>query len=111
MRSWAGFLTAHEKVVKRAVIRNSRKKEHFLPFGSDDPAGPHWIKDSRERKKFVDPDKVHEFKDAEAFYSWLSKHHASETEAWITCADDGGKRQQSPTLGNEVLLARLRLAP
>ncbi len=32
----------------------------------------------------------------------------SDREAWITCADDGGKRRQSPTLGNEVLLARLR---
>jgi uncharacterized protein YdeI (YjbR/CyaY-like superfamily) len=31
----------------------------------------------------VDPAKVHEFKDAEAFYSWLAKHHASEDEVWI----------------------------
>jgi hypothetical protein len=35
----------------------------------------------------------------------------SDREAWITCADDGGKRKQSPELGNEVILARLRLAP
>ncbi|HTM77322.1 MAG TPA: hypothetical protein VL133_06810, partial [Devosia sp.] len=31
----------------------------------------------------VDPAKVHEFADAEAFYQWLSKHHASEDEVWI----------------------------
>ena len=31
----------------------------------------------------VDPDKVHEFADAESFYAWLGKHHARETEVWI----------------------------
>ncbi len=31
----------------------------------------------------VDPDKVHEFKDAESFYKWLAKHHDKETELWI----------------------------
>jgi uncharacterized protein YdeI (YjbR/CyaY-like superfamily) len=31
----------------------------------------------------VDPAKVHEFKTREAFYRWLSKHHAKETEVWI----------------------------
>lgn len=31
----------------------------------------------------VDPDKVHEFPDAESFYAWLSKHHDRETEVWI----------------------------
>jgi uncharacterized protein YdeI (YjbR/CyaY-like superfamily) len=31
----------------------------------------------------VDPAKVHEFKDREAFYAWLASHHASETEVWI----------------------------
>jgi uncharacterized protein YdeI (YjbR/CyaY-like superfamily) len=31
----------------------------------------------------VDPDKVREFKDAESFYKWLSKHHDKETEIWI----------------------------
>lgn len=31
----------------------------------------------------VDPDKVHEFKDAEAFYKWLGKHHDKEDEVWI----------------------------
>jgi uncharacterized protein YdeI (YjbR/CyaY-like superfamily) len=31
----------------------------------------------------VDPAKVHEFKTAQAFYQWLGKHHASESEVWI----------------------------
>lgn len=31
----------------------------------------------------VDPARVHEFVDAEAFYDWLARHHARETEAWI----------------------------
>ncbi|HEV2896875.1 MAG TPA: YdeI/OmpD-associated family protein [Pseudaminobacter sp.] len=30
----------------------------------------------------VDPDKVHEFKDAESFYEWLGKHHDTEREVW-----------------------------
>jgi uncharacterized protein YdeI (YjbR/CyaY-like superfamily) len=32
---------------------------------------------------YVDPAKVHEFKDAQAFYKWLGKHHDSETEVWV----------------------------
>lgn len=31
----------------------------------------------------VDPAKVREFKDADSFYKWLGKHHATETELWI----------------------------
>ncbi|MEW6450735.1 MAG: YdeI/OmpD-associated family protein [Pseudomonadota bacterium] len=31
----------------------------------------------------VDPSKVHEFKSADAFYRWLGKNHARETEVWI----------------------------
>ena len=31
----------------------------------------------------VDPAKVHEFKDTEHFYAWLSKHHDSADEVWI----------------------------
>jgi uncharacterized protein YdeI (YjbR/CyaY-like superfamily) len=31
----------------------------------------------------VDPAKVHEFADSDAFYTWLGKHHASEDELWI----------------------------
>jgi uncharacterized protein YdeI (YjbR/CyaY-like superfamily) len=32
---------------------------------------------------YVDPGKVHEFKDSQAFYKWLGKHHDGETEVWI----------------------------
>lgn len=32
---------------------------------------------------YVDPDKVLEFKDEQAFYDWLSKHHNSWDEVWI----------------------------
>lgn len=31
----------------------------------------------------VDPDKVREFKDSDAFYAWLGKHHDREDELWI----------------------------
>jgi uncharacterized protein YdeI (YjbR/CyaY-like superfamily) len=31
----------------------------------------------------VDPDKVHEFKDEQAFYDWLARHHDTEEEVWI----------------------------
>ncbi|HYC73919.1 YdeI/OmpD-associated family protein [Brevundimonas sp.] len=31
----------------------------------------------------VDPARVHEFVDADAFYRWLGEHHASESEVWI----------------------------
>ncbi len=31
----------------------------------------------------VNPDKVREFKDAESFYKWLSRHHDKEDELWI----------------------------
>ena len=31
----------------------------------------------------VNPDKVRTFKDADAFYKWLGKHHDSEDEIWI----------------------------
>jgi uncharacterized protein YdeI (YjbR/CyaY-like superfamily) len=31
----------------------------------------------------VDPAKVHEFKDSDAFYAWLGKHHDREGEVWI----------------------------
>ncbi|OEO28463.1 hypothetical protein VW23_004705 [Devosia insulae DS-56] len=32
---------------------------------------------------YVDPDKVLEFKDEQAFYDWLSQHHDSWDEVWI----------------------------
>jgi len=31
----------------------------------------------------VDPDKVHEFRDAESFYRWLGAHHDKADEVWI----------------------------
>lgn len=31
----------------------------------------------------VDPNKVHEFKNAKAFYAWLRKHGKTEQEVWI----------------------------
>jgi len=31
----------------------------------------------------VDPDKVHEFKDADTFHLWLGAHHDTEDEVWI----------------------------
>ncbi len=31
----------------------------------------------------VDPSKIHEFEDADAFYAWLGKHHDVEDEVWI----------------------------
>jgi uncharacterized protein YdeI (YjbR/CyaY-like superfamily) len=39
----------------------------------------------------IDPEKVHEFKDAESFYEWLGKHHDKESEVWIKIhkADSG----------------------
>jgi uncharacterized protein YdeI (YjbR/CyaY-like superfamily) len=31
----------------------------------------------------VDPKKVHEFADEQAFYDWLARHHDKEDEVWI----------------------------
>jgi uncharacterized protein YdeI (YjbR/CyaY-like superfamily) len=31
----------------------------------------------------VDPSRVHEFKNGEAFYRWLARHHDKEPEVWI----------------------------
>jgi uncharacterized protein YdeI (YjbR/CyaY-like superfamily) len=31
----------------------------------------------------VDPDKIREFPDQQAFYDWLANHHASADEVWI----------------------------
>ena len=31
----------------------------------------------------VDPDKIREFADRDAFYNWLAQHHASDDEIWI----------------------------
>ena len=32
---------------------------------------------------FIDPNRVHEFTDADSFYRWLALNHADETEVWI----------------------------
>ena len=32
---------------------------------------------------WVDPKKVHEFADEQAFYDWLARHHDQEDEVWI----------------------------
>lgn len=32
---------------------------------------------------YVDPGKVFEFEDAQSFYAWLAREHASQTEVWI----------------------------
>jgi uncharacterized protein YdeI (YjbR/CyaY-like superfamily) len=31
----------------------------------------------------VDPSKIHEFEDADAFFDWLGRHHDAEDEVWI----------------------------
>jgi len=31
----------------------------------------------------IDPSRVHEFADGEAFYRWLARHHDKESEVWI----------------------------
>lgn len=31
----------------------------------------------------IDPDKVHAFRDGDAFHAWLGTHHGSEDEVWI----------------------------
>ncbi|MGB8818336.1 MAG: YdeI/OmpD-associated family protein [Rhizobiaceae bacterium] len=40
----------------------------------------------------VNPDKVHEFVDADSLYDWLAKHHASEDEVWIKIHKVGSGR-------------------
>jgi len=53
----------------------------------------------------VDPDKVHEFKDAQAFYKWLSKHHDKETEVWIKIHKvDSGLKSITPKEAIDVVL-------
>lgn len=31
----------------------------------------------------VDPGKIHEYEDGDAFYAWLAEHHDTEDEVWI----------------------------
>ena len=54
---------------------------------------------------YVDLAKVHEFKDAQAFYKWLGKHHASETEVWIKIHKVGsGLKSITPKEAIDVVL-------
>ena len=53
----------------------------------------------------VDPKKVHEFKSADAFYRWLSKHHDTEDEVWIKIHKVGsGLESITPVEAIDVVL-------
>ena len=53
----------------------------------------------------VDPEKVHEFEDAEAFYAWLGRHHDKEDELWIKIHKvSSGLPSITPTEAIEVVL-------
>jgi uncharacterized protein YdeI (YjbR/CyaY-like superfamily) len=53
----------------------------------------------------VDPAKVHEFEDADAFYKWLGKQHDKEDEVWIKIHKVGsGLKSISPTEAIDVAL-------
>lgn len=53
----------------------------------------------------VDPGKVREFRDAESFYKWLSKHQGKETELWIKIHKVGsGLQSITPKEAIDVVL-------
>jgi uncharacterized protein YdeI (YjbR/CyaY-like superfamily) len=53
----------------------------------------------------VKPGRVKTFKDAEAFYAWLAKHHASEDEIWIKLHKIGsGLKSITPKEAIDVVL-------
>jgi uncharacterized protein YdeI (YjbR/CyaY-like superfamily) len=53
----------------------------------------------------VDPDKVHEFKDAGSFYRWLSQRHERESEVWIKVHKVGsGLKSITPKEAIDVVL-------
>ena len=53
----------------------------------------------------VDPDKVHQFADADAFYEWLRQHHDSEDEVWIKVHKAGsGLKSITPKEAIDVVL-------
>jgi uncharacterized protein YdeI (YjbR/CyaY-like superfamily) len=53
----------------------------------------------------VDPAKVHEFKTADAFYKWMSKHHDVEDEVWIKIHKVGsGLKSITPVEAIDVAL-------
>ncbi len=53
----------------------------------------------------VDPSSVREFKNAESFYKWLSKHHNRENEVWIKIHKmDSGLESITPKEAIDVVL-------
>ena len=53
----------------------------------------------------VNPDNVREFKDADAFYKWLGKHHDKEDEVWIKIHKVGsGLKSITPKEAIDVVL-------
>lgn len=53
----------------------------------------------------VDPAKVREFKTADAFYTWLGKHHESQDEVWIKIHKvDSGLKSITPKEAIDVAL-------
>ena len=53
----------------------------------------------------VNPKKVREFKTADSFYQWLSKHHDLEDELWIKIHKlDSGLKSITPKEAIDVVL-------
>ena len=53
----------------------------------------------------VDPEKVHEFKNAASFYKWLAKHHDKNDEVWIKIHKlDSGLKSITPKEAIDVVL-------
>jgi uncharacterized protein YdeI (YjbR/CyaY-like superfamily) len=53
----------------------------------------------------VDPGNIREFKDAESFYKWLSKHHKTHNEIWIKIHKiNSGLQSISPKEAIDVVL-------
>lgn len=53
----------------------------------------------------VDPAKVHEFKDAAGFYTWLGVHHDCQDEVWIRMHKVGsGRKSITPLEAIDVVL-------
>ncbi|MEO6078967.1 MAG: YdeI/OmpD-associated family protein [Steroidobacteraceae bacterium] len=53
----------------------------------------------------VNPEKVREFKSAESFYKWLSRHHDKEDELWIKIYKvDSGLKSITPKEAIDVVL-------
>lgn len=53
----------------------------------------------------VDPDKVREFEDFQAFYDWLAKHHDSWDEVWIKVHKVGsGRKSITPKKAIDAVL-------